>query len=51
MKHPDVKFTAYLHLVPPLRMSGAIPLFSLYTIRAWARTTLLYPLVVGKVVK
>jgi len=32
----------HLHLVPTLRMSGAIPLLSLYAIMMWAGTTLLF---------
>jgi len=31
--------TIYLHLVPNVRMSGAIPLLPLYAFMAWKRTT------------
>ena len=36
----EVKLIIYLHLMPPLRMSGAIPLLSLYIFIAWAGITL-----------
>jgi hypothetical protein len=35
-----VKLTTYLHIVPRLRMTGAIPLLPLYAFMAWLRTTL-----------
>ena len=31
-----VKLIIYLHLMPQLRISGAIPLLSLYVVIAWA---------------
>jgi len=37
-----VKFSTHLHLVPRLRMSGSLPLFSLHAFMAWTRTTLLF---------
>ena len=36
----SVKLTAHLHLVPRLRMSGAIPLLPLYAFRVWTGKTL-----------
>jgi hypothetical protein len=35
-----VKLTTYLHLVPRLRVSGAIILFPLYAFMAWRQRTL-----------
>jgi hypothetical protein len=37
-----LKLTTYLHLVPRLRMSGAIRLLPLYAFMAWAGTTVLF---------
>jgi hypothetical protein len=33
-----VKVTIYLQLVPRLRMSGAVPLFTVYALMAWTGT-------------
>jgi hypothetical protein len=38
-----VKLTTLLHLVPRLRMRGAIPLLPLYAFMSWTRITLLLP--------
>jgi hypothetical protein len=38
-----VKLTTYLHLVPRLRMCGAIPLLPLYAFMLWKRTILHVP--------
>jgi hypothetical protein len=35
----DVTFTTYIHLMPRLRKSGAIPLFPLHTLIAWTGTS------------
>jgi hypothetical protein len=34
----DIKLTTHLHLVPRLRISGAMPLLPLYTFMAWTET-------------
>ena len=36
-----MKFTTQINLVPRLRMSGALPLLSLYVFVAWTGITLL----------
>jgi hypothetical protein len=41
-----VKLITHLHLVPRLRMSGALPLLHLYVFVAWARTALLFAICV-----
>jgi hypothetical protein len=38
-----MKFTTDLHIVPSLRMSGAIPLLPLHAVMALAATTLTLP--------
>jgi hypothetical protein len=35
-----VKLTTHLHLVPRLRIGGAVPVFPLYAFITWTRTTL-----------
>jgi hypothetical protein len=41
-KWPDHDLTTHLHLVPGLKMSGAMPLLPLYASMAWTGETLLY---------
>jgi hypothetical protein len=43
--------TTLLHLTPPLRMSGVIPLFSLYTYMLWTGTALLLLISIVKKLK
>jgi len=40
VKTDGVKLTAHLHLVPRLRMSGAVPLLPLHAFMVWTRITL-----------
>jgi hypothetical protein len=39
-----MKLNTYIHLVPRLRMSGAVPLLPLFALMAWIGTTLSLPL-------
>jgi hypothetical protein len=42
-----VKLTTHLHLVPRLRLSGAVLLHLIYAFMAWTRTTLLSPVLIS----
>ena len=42
VNRPERDLTTHLHLVPGLRVSGAMPLLPLYASMAWSGETLLY---------
>ena len=43
------RLTTHIHLVPRLRMSGAVPLLPLYAFMAWTGKTLIYLFVMATV--
>ena len=47
----DAKLTAHLHLVPRLKMSGAVPLLLIYAFIAWTGKTLPFCINLNELIK